>query len=82
MIGESLCAPQPSIRRADRPGYSKHRAIAFQHDESGLLIRQPTQSCKRHESIRADYDETAETVADTSEAATPGRSLRAEALNY
>jgi hypothetical protein len=62
-VSQRLSTPQLGIRRANRTCRCQDGAIPFQHDESCVLIRQPTQRGERHHSVRANYDEASKTMS-------------------
>jgi hypothetical protein len=66
-MGNSLRATEPSIRRSDGPCDGEYLAAAFEHDESSILIRQPTQGSERNHSIRTDHDQPFQSVTHARE---------------
>ena len=46
------------------PETAKHGAVAVQHDEGSVLVRQPTQGLEGHHSVRADHYQSLQSVPD------------------
>src|SRR5437667_8107101 len=68
---EGLSASELGVRWPDGAGCREDGAVAFQHHETGVLVRQPTQCGERHHSVWADHHKAAQAVTDTRKAVPP-----------
>jgi len=63
-MGKGLSTAKASIGWMDRAGSGEHRTVAFQHHETGILIRKPAKRGKRNKPVRANQYKPSQSVSN------------------